>query len=222
MSKKYVIIVLAIVLCLFAAQSAFAVDYPNVYKTLEIKEEYSLKEAFWFNPTIYSIDVLQFIQAYLMPDSAVDFYKTAADYTDEQIEEAFVIYQSFIEPEYVGYVNYADSCDVEVFAEKVGYQFDATSTYVFGNLFEELSDVAAIYPRGIGRANSYDTFRRSALQLAIYTSVNGKTPGFDTCYSFIQQAIAEYEKQFENAMTAESEVSEVQAEAEEVVSATEN
>lgn len=206
MNKKSIVMIIAVVLCIIIAQSAFAYDTTrsNVYLPLEVKEEYTLDEALWFNPTIYAIDVLQFIQAYLDPENPVDFYLAAAEYTDEQIEENFIIYQAFIEPEYAGYVNFEYSCDVEAYAESVDYHFDPNVPYVFSILFEEVADVAPMFPRGIGRANAYNTFRRCALQLAIYAAKNGKTPGFQICYDIIQETLANYEKQFEEAMAAEA------------------
>ena len=117
MNKKSIVMIIAVVLCIIVAQSAFAYDTnsSNVYLPLEVKEEYTLEEALWFNPTIYAVDVLQFIQAYLDPENPVEFYLTAAEYTDEDIENNFIIYQAFIEPEYAGYVNFEYSCDVEAY-----------------------------------------------------------------------------------------------------------
>ncbi len=213
MSKKSVILAVALVLCLVFAQSVFAddVEYPNEYRPLKVRDGYSLEEAFWFNPTIYAVDVLQFTQAYMMPEDPVSFYKSAASYTDEQIEECFVIFQSFFEPDYVGYVNFNYSCDVEAFAASVGYEFDPEGSYVFSILFEDVSEIVKIFPRGIGRANAYDTFRRSALQLAIYALENGTTPGFQVCYDYIEEIFAYYQQQFEEAMEAEAAAAEAEA-----------
>lgn len=209
MKKKSIVVLIAVVLCLLAAQSAFAIDYDsNEYRMFDYtKEEYTLDEAFWFNPTIYCIDVAQFIQAYIMPEDPVSFYLSACKFTDEEIDNYFVIFQSFIEPEYVGYVGFADSCDVEAFAESLGYVFDADSTYSFSILFEYPEDIARIFPRGIGRSNAYDTFRRAALQLAIYATEHGTTPGFEACYEYIQYVFAYYEQQYEAAMAAEAAAS---------------
>ena len=73
MNKKSIVTIIAVVLCIIVAQSAFAYDTSrsNVYLPLEVKEEYTLEEALWFNPTIYAVDVLQFIQAYLDPENQV-------------------------------------------------------------------------------------------------------------------------------------------------------
>ena len=205
MKKKTIILAVALVLCLVLAQSVFAADeYSNEYRPLKVRDGYSLEEAFWFNPTLYATDVLQFTQAYMMPEDPVTFYMAAANYTDEEIEEIFVIYQSFFEPEYVGYVNFNYSCDVEAFAESVGYSFDPDGSYVFSILFEEVEDLVDIFPNGIGRTNSYDTFRRAALQLAFYAKKNGTTPGFQVCYDYIQQILAYYQEQFDAAMEAEA------------------
>ena len=207
MNKKSIVMIIAVVLCIIVAQSAFAYDTSrsNVYLPLEVKEEYTLEEALWFNPTIYAVDVLQFIQAYLDPENPVEFYMTAAEYTDEDIENNFIIYQAFIEPEYAGYVNFEYSCDVEAYAESVNYFFDPELSYVFSIIFEDVADIVEMFPRGIGRTNAYDTFRRCALQLAVYAAKNGKTPGFQLCYDIIQDTLAYYEQQFEEAMAAEAE-----------------
>ena len=206
MKKKSIVMIIAVVLCVFIAQSAFALDpsLSNVYLPLEVKDGYSLTEALWFNPTIYSVDVLQFIQAYLDPENPVEFFLSAAEFTDEQIEDNFVIYQAFIEPDYAGYVNFEYSCDVEVFAESVNYVFDPDVPYVFSIIFEDVADVVDIFPRGIGRTNAYDTFRRVAFSLAVYAFKNGTTPGFQLCYDIIQETLAYYEQQFEEAMAAEA------------------
>ena len=207
MNKKSIVMIIAVVLCIIVAQSAFAYDTSrsNVYLPLEVKEEYTLEEALWFNPTIYAVDVLQFIQAYLDPENPVEFYMTAAEYTDEDIENNFIIYQAFIEPEYAGYVNFEYSCDVEAYAESVNYFFDPELSYVFSIIFEDVADIVEMFPRGIGRTNAYDTFRRCALQLAVYAAKNGTTPGFQLCYDIIQDTLAYYEQQFEEAMAAEAE-----------------
>lgn len=207
MNKKSIVMIIAVVLCIIVAQSAFAYDTSrsNVYLPLEVKEEYTLEEALWFNPTIYAVDVLQFIQAYLDPENPVEFYLTAAEYTDEDIENNFIIYQAFIEPEYAGYVNFEYSCDVEAYAESVNYFFDPELSYVFSIIFEDVADIVEMFPRGIGRTNAYDTFRRCALQLAVYAAKNGTTPGFQLCYDIIQDTLAYYEQQFEEAMAAEAE-----------------
>lgn len=208
MTRKSIVLVVAIAVCLVFSQAVFASgsEYPNVYKPFDYEAgEYSLADALWFNPTIYAIDTLEFLQAYLNPENPVEFFLSASQYTDEQIEENFVIFQSFIEPEYVGSVNFMYSCDVEAFAKSLDYSFDPDVEYSFSILFEELADIAAIFPRGIGRANAYDTFRRSALQLAWYAGKYGKTPGFDTCSEFIDYIIAYYEQQFEEAMAAEAQ-----------------
>ena len=207
MNKKSIVTIIAVVLCIIVAQSAFAYDTSrsNVYLPLEVKEEYTLEEALWFNPTIYAVDVLQFIQAYLDPENPVEFYMTAAEYTDEDIENNFIIYQAFIEPEYAGYVNFEYSCDVEAYAESVNYFFDPELSYVFSIIFEDVADIVEMFPRGIGRTNAYDTFRRCALQLAVYAAKNGTTPGFQLCYDIIQDTLAYYEQQFEEAMAAEAE-----------------
>ncbi len=206
MSKKTIILTFALVLCLVLSQAVFAddVEYSNEIKPLKVRDGYSLEEAFWFNPTVYAVDVLQFIQAYMLPDDPVTFYKAAAEYTDEQIEESFVIYQSFFEPDYVGYVNFNFSCDVEAFAKEVGFEFDPDASYVFSILFEDVAEIVDIFPRGVGRASSYDTFRRAAIHLAYYAAENGTTPGFQTCYDYIEQIMAYYQQQFDAAMEAEA------------------
>ena len=130
---------------------------------------------------------------------------TAAEYTDEDIENNYIIYQAFIEPEYAGYVNFEYSCDVEAYAESVNYFFDPELSYVFSIIFEDVADIVEMFPRGIGRTNAYDTFRRCALQLAVYAAKNGTTPGFQLCYDIIQDTLAYYEQQFEEAMAAEAE-----------------
>ncbi len=212
MKKKSIILAVALVLCLVFVQSAFAEEttYSDEYKTLKIRDGYSLEEAFWFNPTVYSVDVLQFTQAFMAPDNPVEFYLTAAGYTDEEIEDSFVIFQSFFEQDYVGHINFRYSCDVEEYAKIVGYDFDPDSTYVFSIFFENVEDVMALFPRGIGRANAYDTYRRAALQLAYFAAINGTTPGFQVCYDYIQQVFAYYQDMFDAAMEAEASAEAIQ------------
>ena len=69
MTKKAFFLIVALLACLVLAQGVFALDYPDDFKMFEVKGEaenyYSLEEAFWFNPTVYSLDVLEFAQAYL-------------------------------------------------------------------------------------------------------------------------------------------------------------
>ncbi|MCQ2412587.1 MAG: hypothetical protein MJ057_06475 [Sphaerochaetaceae bacterium] len=209
MTRKSIALIVAIVVCLVFTQAVFAeaTQYPTEFKQLDYEaESYSLSDAFWFNPTIYAVDMLSFLQAYLKPESPVEYFLAASQYTDEQIEEEFVIFQAFTEPEYVGFVNFVYTCDVESYAQSLGYVFDPELSYSFSNMFEELSDIAAIFPRGIGRTDAYNTFRRTALHLAWYAREYGKTPGFDACSQFIDYIISYYEQQFEEAMAAEAAV----------------
>ena len=73
--------------------------------------------------------------------------------------------------------------------------------------------MAELFPRGIGRANAYDTFRRTALQLALYVRVHGTTPGAAYCSDLIEQIIAFYQQQYEEAMQAEEEATGINPEA---------
>lgn len=204
MTKKSIILIIAVVMCLFVVQGVVAADTEE-FKTLDYtREDFSLEEAFWFNPTVYCVDVVQFLQAYLNPENPVDFFVKAADYSDEEIEGYFTIYQSFMEPEYAGLVSFANSCDVEAYAASIGYVFNPDTTYSFSYYFNDLQDVASIFPRGIGRTNAYDTFRRTAAHLAWFASVNGTTPGFEGSYAYIEAVLAYYEQQFEAAMEAEA------------------
>ncbi|MBP5163163.1 MAG: hypothetical protein ILP16_09355 [Spirochaetales bacterium] len=209
MSKRIMVLVMALILCVVLAQGVFAEDnqYPSYYKPFRaenIDDGYTLWDALWFNPTIYCLDVLQFNQVYLMPDDPVTFFLEAAEQTDERIEEDYFIYGSFVEPEYVGRVSFALSCDVEEYAKVIGHVFDPSFSYYLSNVFTDLETVADIFPRGIGRANAYDTYRRTALQLAYYASKNGKTPAFDQINEYLDDAFAQFEKQFEEAMEAEA------------------
>ena len=211
MSKRSVLVVLAIILCLAFAQSAFAEekDYPNEYRMFEVKGEgegfYTLAEAYWFNPTVYSVEVLEFLQAYLLPEDPVTFFLGASEFSDEEIDEHAIIFQSFLEPEYVGALPFGYICDIESLSEMLGYDlFDPAGQYELSYHFEDPKFFIELFPRGIGRADAYDTFRRCALQLAIYASINGKTPSFQTCYDYIQGMFAYYEEQFDAAMDAES------------------
>ena len=209
MSKRIAVLAIALILCIVLAQGVFAEDnqYPNIYKSFEAKSNddgYTLEEALWFNPTIYCIDVLQFNQVYLMPEDPVTFFLEAAEQTDGEIEDDYYIYGSFIEPEYVGRLSFALSCDVEEYANLIGYVFDPSFSYSLSNVFTDLETVADIFPRGIGRANAYDTYRRTALQLAFYAGKNGKTPAFDLINEYLDAAFAQFEKQFEEAMEAEA------------------
>ena len=209
MSKKVMVLAITLVLCLVVMQGVFAEDnqYPGYYRPFTAKsndEGYSLRDALWFNPTIYCLDVLQFNQAYLMPEDPVTFFLSAAQETDEDIEESYYIYGSFVEPEYVGRVSFYFSCDVEEYAKAIDYEFDPSYTYYLSNCFTDLETVSEIFPRGIGRANSYDTYRRTAMQLAIYTAKYGKTPAFDIINDYLEQMFALFEQQFEDAMEAEA------------------
>lgn len=209
MAKRIMVLGMALVLCIALAQGVFAEDnqYPGYYKPFTAKsvdDGYSLWDALWFNPTIYCLDVLQFNQVYLMPDDPVTFFLEAAAQTDEQIEEDYFIYGSFVEPEFVGRVSFALSCDVEEYAKVIGHVFDPSFSYYLSNVFTDLETVPEIFPRGIGRANAYDTYRRTALQLAIYAKKNGKTPASDLISEYLDDAFAKFEKQFEDAMAAEA------------------
>ena len=204
MTKKSIILVIAVVMCLFAVQGVVAAETED-YRALDYsREDFSLEEAFWFNPTVYSVDVVQFLQAYLDPENPVDFFYKAAVLEDEDIESLFPIYQSFMEPELAGLVSFDNCCDVEAYAASIGYSFNPDTTYSFSYYFNDLKDVASIFPRGIGRANSYDTFRRTAIHLAWYATKYGTTPGFENSYAYIEAVLAYYEQQFEEAMEAEA------------------
>ena len=211
MSKRSAIVIIALVLCLVLAQGVFAEGkvYPNEYKIFEVKGEeenyYSLAEAYWFNPTVYSVEVLEFLQAYLSPDDPVSFYMDAAQFSNEDIDQYVVIFQSFLEPEYVGAIPFEYRCDIEALSEFLGYDlFDPEGRYELTYYFEDPHFLVQLFPRGIGRANAYDIFRRCALHLACYTAVNGITPGSLACYDYIQTMIAYYEEQFNEAMEAEA------------------
>ena len=215
MKKRTIVLIAALVLCLVAVQGVFADDvvYPTYFRQFEVRSEeegYTLEEAFWFNPTIYCIDVLQFTQVYMMPDDPVSFYMSAAEYTDEQIEDNYIIFQSFIEPAYVGMVDFKNSCDVEAYAESLGYEFDPSVSYGFDILFEDLSAVTELFPRGIGRTSAYNTYRRTALQLAFYAAKHGKTPGADVISNYLTQIFEYYERQYEEAMEAEAALMETE------------
>jgi len=207
--KKRMVLAAILILCLASAQAAFAdeVGYPDDFRQLELRspeEGYTLEEAFWFFPTVYATDVLQFVQAYLMPEDPVTYFLSAGQYTNEEIEEDFVIFQTFIDPEYLGVVNYGDSADPEVYAEKKGYEYDPSITYNISVLFSDFSYIADLYPRGIGRADAYDIFRRAALQLAFYAAKNGNSPCFTRIDDYLTQLFASYEQQFDEAMESEA------------------
>lgn len=206
MKRKPFVIIAAIALCLVLSQAAFAsdVEYPNVYKPFYVAETYSLEDALWFHPTLYSVDVLTFLQAYLRPDNAYSYFMKAAQYTDDDIEENFIIYQAFIESELAGRISFKYSCDIDEFAKDYEYYLDPSYQYEVSILFEDPEDIIEMFPRGIGRANAYDTFRRTALQLAIYVAKNGETPGFGLCDLIIQETIAWYEQAFDEAMESEA------------------
>ena len=211
MTKKAFFLIVAMLACLVLAQGVFALDYPDDFKMFEVKGEeenfYSLEEAFWFNPTVYSLDVLEFAQAYFDPENPVEFFFEAAEYTDEQIEEAALVFQSFIEPDSAGAFPYGYRCDLEALAESVGYAdlFDKDARYEFSFYFEDPSCMLELFPRGVGRTDGYNTFRRTALSLAFYAKKHGNAPGFEACYNYIQQAFAYYEEQFNAAMEAEAQ-----------------
>lgn len=205
MKKRISIAAIALILCLVFAQSAFAVEYSDAAKPLDTtRDTYSLKEAFWFNPTLFTVDVVQFLQAYLAPDAALEFYMDAAQFTDDEIEEYFPIYLSMIEPELAGYYNYYYMCDLEEFAEAVGYVFDPTMDYTLDEIFTTREQLNEIFPEGISRTAPYDTFRRTAIHLARYVAKYGKTPAFDEMFEYIDYVFAMYMQQYEEAMAAEA------------------
>ena len=206
--KKSFVLIIAVAISLVFMQSVFASDAVNkdVFIPLD-KEEFTLEEVLWFRPTTYSLDVLQFLQAYLNPDNPKEFFLEAASYTDEQIDEIYVIFQSFFEPEYAGYVQYWIMCDYEAYYESIGRSIaednDPNGIYGLDVYFEGVQDIAKIFPRGIGRTNAYDTFRRCAIHLAVYADRNGGTPGFQVCYDYIQYILSYYDQLFNDAMAAE-------------------
>ena len=206
--KKSVVMIIAVAVCLFFMQNAFASDAGtrDVYIPLD-KEDFTLEEILWFRPTSYSLDVLQFLQAFLNPDNPKEFFLEAASFTNEQIDEYYVIYQSFFEPEYAGYLQYWIMCDFEAYYETIGRDIteenDPNGVYGLDAMFEGVNDIAAVFPRGIGRTNAYDTFRRCALHLAVYADRNGKTPAFQVCYKYIQDIFSYYDQLFNDAMAAE-------------------
>ena len=209
MKKRIIVMVAALVLCLLAVQGIFADDvvYPTTFRQFEVRsdeEGYSTEEIFWFNPTIYCLDVLQFTQVYMMPEDPVAFYMSAAEYTDEQIEDYHIIFQSFIEPDYVGRITFSDSCDIEAYFGKYGYEVDPEGRWSFDILFEDISVVPELFPRGIGRTSAYNTYRRTALQLAFYAAEYGKTPGADVISDYLTQIFEYYERQYDEAMAAEA------------------
>ena len=209
--KKSVVMLIAAVLCIVVVQSAFAFDTTDrsAYIPFEIKEGYTLDEALWIRPTTYSLDVLQFLQAYLNPDNPKEFFLEAANYTDEEIDDIYVVYQSFLEPEYAGYVKFWILCDYEAYYEAIGESItdtnDPNGSYALDALFDEdIPALADIFPRGIGRTDAYNTFRRCALHLAVYAARHGKTPAFQICYDYIQYMLSYYEQLFNDAMAAEA------------------
>ena len=192
--KKSAVMIIAVAISLVFLQGVFAsaADTQNVYIPLD-KEEFTLDEVLWFRPTTYSLDVLQFLQAYLNPDNPKEFFLEAAAYTNEQIDENYVIFQSFF--------------DYEAYYESIGRSIaednDPNGVYGLDVNFETVQDAANIFPRGIGRTNAYDTFRRCALHLAVYADRNGKAPGFQVCYDYIQYILSYYDQLFNDAMAAE-------------------
>ena len=209
--KKSVVMLIAAVLCIAVVQSAFAFDttQKDAYMPFEVKEGYTLDEALWIRPTTYSLDVLQFLQAYLNPDNPKEFFLEAANYSNEEIDEIYVVYQSFFEPEYAGYVQFWILCDYEAYYEAIGESItdanDPNGSYILDALFDEDVPVLAdIFPRGIGRTNAYDTFRRCAIHLAVYADRHGKTPAFQVCNDYIQYMLSYYEQLFNDAMAAEA------------------
>ena len=211
MSKRSAIAIIAVILCLAFASSAFAGDkvYPGEYRIFTVKDEaedfYSLEEAYWYSPVIYSVEVLEFVQAYLEPDDPVSFFLSAAECTDEEIDQYAVIFQSFLEPEYIGALPFEFRCDIEALVEYLGYDlFDRNGRYELSYYFEDPAFLAQLFPRGIGRANAYDTFRRCAVHLAFYAAKHGTTPSFQICYDYIQYMLSYYEQLFNDAMASEA------------------
>ena len=207
--KKRMVLAAILILCLASAQAAFAdeVGYPDDFRQLELRspeEGYTLEEAFWFYPTVFATDVLQFTQVYLNPDDPVAYFLAAGQYTDAQIEENFLIFQSFYEPDYYGVIKFAESADVEQYAAGLGVEYDPDIPYDISVLFGDLSYIRDLFPRGIGRTNAYDTYRRAALQLALYAAKNGKSPCFDAIDEELNLFFTYFEQQFDEAMESEA------------------
>ena len=222
MSRKKTFIIVAMLLCLLFAQSVFAADatgdaapsekktYPDEYRIFEVKGEaenyYSLEEAFWFNPTVFSIGTLDFLQAYFQPEDPVSFFLSAAEYTDEEIDSYAIVFQSFVEADYAGAFPYRYRCDLEALSEYLGYDlFDPEGRYDIFFYFEDPGCLSELFPRGVGRVDAYDTFRRCALSLAFYAKKHGQAPGFQAAYDYIQEAFASFEQQYNEAMEAEAQ-----------------
>ena len=204
--KKSIAILIATVLCIAVLQNAFASDTSP-------KDEFI--EALRLYPTIHSLDVLQFLQAYLNPDNPKEFFLEATGYSDEEIDDIYVIFLSFFDPKHAG-VEYWLFCDVEANYESRGKSVtdenDPNGAYALNDMFEEdLPALADIFPRGIGRTNAYDTFRRCAIHLAVYADRYGGTPAFQTCYDYIDYILSYYEQQFNEGMEAEAAAEETEA-----------
>ena len=60
MSKKSVLVAVALVICLVFTQGVFAseVEYPNEYRQFEVKESYPLAELFWRFPALCPVSTL--------------------------------------------------------------------------------------------------------------------------------------------------------------------
>ncbi|MCF0237421.1 MAG: hypothetical protein HUK24_02385 [Sphaerochaetaceae bacterium] len=197
---------LTILLVLFMATSVFALEFnSNYYYQVDPQQvDYSLKEAFWLSPTLYSLDVLQLMQAYMAPEDALEFFLDAAEFTDDEIEEVFYYYLAIMNPQYAGMVPFSYMADPEAYAESISYVYDNSVFYSLDSDFTTAEDLALVFPRGIGRTDAYNTFRRSAFALAVYVSNYGATPEADFCYYYIDQLMQYLMSQYEAAMEAEA------------------
>ena len=183
-------------------------NYPNIYKEFEIRgkdqQYYSLEEAFWFNPTVYSVDVLQFLQAYLMPDDPVNFYLAAVEFTDEQIDQFALIFENFVEPENVG-APFIYRCDLEALEALAGVEiFDRAGRYNYIYYFSTPELIQSLFPRGVGRANAYDTFRRCAIHLAAYSMKHGIPDGASAAMDYIWQLVLQFIQEQNAALESDS------------------
>lgn len=214
MDRKPVFMVVFLALCLFLSQAVFASgnEYPTEKRAFDPEvETYTLEEAFWLQPTVFATEVLEFTQVYMYPEDAVEFFLEAAQYTDEEIEDLFIIFQVFFQQEIAGYVKFRDSCDVQAYLRELGEEdyFDPGMSYILDYYFESPENIAAIYPAGIGRADAYETYRRAALRLAAYcVKNNGNTPCFDMLSEYLEQVYAYYQAEFDAAMEEEALYSE--------------
>lgn len=196
--KSFLTLFVALIIAIIGAQSVFA----NVYALDSKKESFTLDEAYYINGPLFSADILQFMQAFQSPDNPLEFFKSASNYTDEQIEECFYYYLAFLAPNAVGQVEFKILADIDAFVERTGSELPKDNIN-FQASFTNISDLSKIYPAGIVLTDAYDGFRTTARNLYYYTIENGKAPAYDNCMEILELIYQQIQQDYEAAINEE-------------------